>query len=294
MEHSLQISSSSDAFILANTQAMSIHQMDREHLIPVFAKDNERCISHAEFIRVVQEAVQFALPQEHVLPPTARVSHAVHGRTPEAKHKKPSDLQPHEKTLYYERMMFNMEVPSVGRKIDGKQLHLNIGGVKAYNLDKLHGKYTTQHFKVFIGFQVKVCSNLCIATDGAVLELDALSTDDIFIKVVNLISGFNQDAWTEKLEKLAQTFITRESFEQLIGRLRLQLYDPKSELDNLLGDQQMGHVVRGYFTNPDFRADEDGSISLWNVYNLLTEANKSSYVDKYLSRASMIYNLLEA
>ena len=147
---------------------------------------------------------------------------------------------------------------------------------------------------MFVGFQVKVCSNLCIATDGAVLELDALNTDDIFIKVVNLISGFNQDAWTEKLEKLAQTFITRESFEQIIGRLRLQLYDPKSELDNLLGDQQMGHVVRGYFTNPDFKADDDGSISLWNVYNLLTEANKSSYVDKYLSRASMVYNLLEA
>jgi len=286
--------SSSSAFIQANTDEVSVYEIERNHLIPVFAKDNERCISHTEFIRAVVEAVKFALPHEQIFAPAVRVSHPVHGRTPEAKNKKPSDLLPHEKTLYYERMMFNIEVPSVVATVGGKLIHLNVGGVKAFNLDKLSGKSTTQHFKVFIGFQVKVCSNLCVATDGAVLEFEAFRTEDIFLKVVNLINGFNQSNWAEKLEKLAHSFITRESFEQLIGKLRLQLYDPNSKYDCMLGDQQMGQVVRGYFTNPDFKALEDGSISLWNVYNLLTEANKSSYVDRFLHRASLVHKLVEA
>ena len=87
--------------------------------------------------------------------------------------------------------------------------------------------------------------------------------------------------------------IDRQEFEQLIGRLRLQLYDPNSTMDNMLGDQQMGHVVRGYFTNKEFGADEEGNISLWNVYNLFTEANKSSYVDKFLGRSAAVIKLLE-
>ena len=46
----------------------------------------------------------------------------------------------------------------------------------------------------------------------------------------------------------------------------------------------MNKVVRGYFNDAHFGREEDGSISLWNLYNLLTEANKSSYVDGFLDR----------
>ena len=41
-----------------------------------------------------------------------------------------------------------------------------------------------------------------------------------------------------------------------------------------------------------FACKEDGSISLWNLYNLLTEANKSSYVDSYLDRYAGIEQLI--
>ena len=37
-------------------------------------------------------------------------------------------------------------------------------------------------------------------------------------------------------------------------------------------------------SNEHFASKQDGSISLWNLYNLLTEANKSSYVDTFLDR----------
>lgn len=59
-----------------------------------------------------------------------------------------------------------------------------------------------------------------------------------------------------------------------------------------LGDQQMGQVTKGYFINPNFSANQDGSISLWNVYNLMTEANKSSYIDRFIPKAMQISNML--
>jgi len=284
--------SSSDAFIEANTQVASLYQLERDHLIPVFAKDNERCISHAEFVRAVMEAVAFVYRDEVVLHPSIRVSHPVHGRTPEAKHKQPIELLPHEKTLYYERMMFNIEIPSVNMRIDDKEIHLNVGGIKAFNLDKLHGRRHSQHFKVFVGYQVKVCSNLCVASDGAILEFDALSSDDIFIQLVNLLNSFNKDQWFQQLNELSTRMIDSEQFAQLVGKMRLELYDPNSGIDTMLGDQQMGHVVRGYFYNKHFGADSSGYITLWNVYNLFTEANKSSYVDKFLSRSASLIKIL--
>jgi hypothetical protein len=56
---------------------------------------------------------------------------------PEAKDKAAKDLLEHEKTLYYERMAFIIEIPSIADDIDGNRLSLTIGGVKAYNLDNL-------------------------------------------------------------------------------------------------------------------------------------------------------------
>ena len=52
-------------------------------------------------------------------------------------------------------------------------------------------------------------------------------------------------------------------------------------------------MLRGYFENEHFGAEEGGRISLWSVYNLLTEANKSSYVDSYLERMQCIPKMLE-
>jgi hypothetical protein len=40
-------------FIEANSLEVQLHHLERECIIPVFAKDNERTISHQEFIDVV-------------------------------------------------------------------------------------------------------------------------------------------------------------------------------------------------------------------------------------------------
>jgi len=50
-------------------------------------------------------------------------------------------------------------------------------------------------------------------------------------------------------------------------------------------DHQMNQVTSGYYYDKHFSRSSDGFIDLWKVYNLLTGANKSSYIDKYLERS---------
>src|SRR5207344_1156852 len=96
-----------------------------------------------------------------------RLSHPIKGRAPEAKNKRVVDLIEAEKTIYYERMAFVIEIPSITQDLSGNQLSLTLGGVKAYNLDNLYNrKGADEHFKFFVGFQNKVCTNLCIWSDG--------------------------------------------------------------------------------------------------------------------------------
>jgi hypothetical protein len=60
-----------------------------------------------------------------------RVSHMVKGRIPSAIGKAAKDLSEQEKTLYYERMVFVIEIPEISEVINGNKLSLAIGGVRA-------------------------------------------------------------------------------------------------------------------------------------------------------------------
>ena len=69
-------------------------------------------------------------------------------------------------------MMFVVEVPTATDVIDGNQVTLVIGGVKAYNLDNLYNKKgVDEHFKVFAGFQNLVCTNLSVWSDGLATDI---------------------------------------------------------------------------------------------------------------------------
>jgi hypothetical protein len=275
-------------FIRANTTPVSLSVMEREHIIPVFAKDNQLTISHVEFIHSVVDAVNHVYRGHRVEPVQIQASHPIQGRVPEAKDKKPHELKEHEKTLYYERMMFLVEVPSIIYQVDGKSLNLCVGGIKAYNQDRLSGKITDQHFKVFVGFKVHVCSNMKVATDGCVLEIRTKHPDEIFLQTVDMLQSFSYIAYINKMRDMSSKIITREEFEIMIGIIRSRFYDPTVDTKDWFGDQLMGQVVKGYFDNPHFKANPDGTISLWNLYNLFTEANKGSYVDSFLERSVWI------
>jgi len=275
-------------FMVANTVPVSIEELSRRHTIPVFAKDNESTISHQEFIETVAYVSDQIFGGETILKPSVRVSHPVKGRIPSAVGKPAKELQEHEKTLYYERMAFAIEIPSISDKIAGNSLSLTVGGVRAYNLTNLHSRKSEEHFKLFIGFQNMVCVNLCISTDGFKSDVKVRTIAELAKAAYNLFGEFNVYKDIEILNNLPGTLITESQFAQIIGRARLYQnmpYKDRKELPQFpLSDSQVNLVVKDYYTDDSFCRSDVGSINLWNLYNLFTGANKMSYIDTFLDR----------
>ena len=181
-----EIQSSGRAFIEANTISGTLDELNNKHIIPVFVKENEPAISHGEFVDAAIQSVSRVFAAETILRPNIRLSHPIKGRIPEARNKPANALQEHEKTLYYERMAFLIEIPSITSEIEGNRLNLTIGGVKSYNLDSLMTTNSDQHFKVFIGFKNMVCTNLCVHTDGFLSDLRVRWKSKCLLALANL------------------------------------------------------------------------------------------------------------
>lgn len=284
-------------FIEANTISTTLQEMRMDHIIPVFVRENEPMISPAEFIELTQTVVNSAFKGETVLQPTMRVSHAVKGRIPEAKNKSKNELLPHEETLYYERMAFIIEVPSIYTNVAGNRLNLTIGGVKAYNLDNQLSRNYEQQFKVFIGYQNKVCTNMCVSTDGYLSNLKVRTFDQLRAGIRMLIQDFNAVNFSDQLRQLAQYELSERQFATLVGRCRMYKNMPEHmrltipELQ--FGDSQINSVCREYYADENFSCKPDGGINLWRLYNLFTGSNKSTYIDQFGERAVNAYQLSE-
>ena len=293
-----EIASSGKAFIEANTIAMSYEELKDEHIIPVFLKDNEPLISHSDFIETVMTSVHDNYHYDTILQPNIRVSHPLKGRIAEAKNKAANELLDHEKTLYYERMAFVIEIPSIQEEIDGCKLSLMVGGVKSFSLDNLYNKKgADQHFKLFIGFNNRVCLNLCVWTDGFKSDVRITTLGELKMMMNILIKYYNPNHHLYHLKQLQRLSITEQQFALMIGRLRMYNHLPKklqAQLPSLqLGDSQMATVVKDYYRDHSFCRNEEGNINLWRLYNLLTNANKSSYIDNFIDRSVNVYEFVE-
>jgi hypothetical protein len=280
------------AFITANTTACSIDEIRNLHHIPSFVKSNEALISQIDFIDITANLVANIFKSERINAPEIRLSHPIKGRIPDAKHKKANELEEWEKTIYYERSMFVIEIPSVYEDINGNRLSLTVGGVKAYNQDNLYANDgADQHFKVFIGFQNKVCTNLCLSTDGYYADLKVKNLQQLTASIDMLFKSYGAAEHLHQLERMNNYSLTEQQFALLVGRCRMYQHLPKGIKDELyahellLTDTQIGAVVKDYYHDLNFGVDALDSISLWRLYNLFTGANKSSYIDSFLDRS---------
>jgi Domain of unknown function, B. Theta Gene description (DUF3871) len=291
----IEVISSSKPFVEANTVGGTLDELNNKHIIPVFVKENEPAISHGEFIDAAMQAVSRVFAGETILRPNIRLSHPIKGRTPEARNKPASALLESEKTLYYERAAFLIEVPTITSEVEGNRLNLTIGGVKAFNMDSLMTKNSDQHFKVFIGFKNLVCTNLCVHTDGFLSNLKVRSLDQLYNSILSLIGEFNAVQMSKEMQEFQEYALSEKQFAQIIGRARLYRHMPdtsKLYIPELgLGDAQINTVCRDYYTDRSFACNADGSINLWRLYNLLTGANKSSYIDSFADRSVNAYGL---
>ena len=267
-------------FIEANTTEVTMDHVKNDCIIPTFAKDNEVCISHQSFIESVYEATRDFYYGETICSPEIRTSHIVRGRIPEAINKRVDQLLESDKTMYYERMIFNIEIPSISRNVNGNRLNLCITGCKSYARDNLSGKMTAQKFNIAVGFLNLACTNQCLSTDGYKEEIKATSSRGLY--------QFNVAKHVHLMQLLGNTMLSEKQFCQILGRMRLYNYLPQHqqrELPRLLiTDSQINNVAKQYIHDENF-AGNNGELSMWMFYNLITGANKNSYLDSFLGRS---------
>lgn len=277
-------------FIEGPSSEVSMEELTFKNIIPTFC-DNTLTISHQKFIETTRKAAEVIFGQGNITPAETRCSHPIIGRIPSAQHKKASELRDDEKTLFYQRLAWIAHITTLTSSINGQQVSLTIGGTRSYSEDKLYARQNPQHFRVFIGFRVRVCSNMMLTTDGISDTMLCMTEMDVFQKAFKLFNRFNEvkESTLYNLEALNNTWLTQEQFCKIIGRLRLYQALPNTQQKQLpqilLGDSVVNAATKEYIKNPNFgMGDSDGSISCWQLMQLLNEAVKNSYSDLWIDR----------
>ncbi|MEB8328318.1 DUF3871 family protein [Flavobacteriaceae bacterium KMM 6897] len=278
---------SQGSFIEANTEQVSLSHIKSECIIPNYS-DSESTIAHSEFIDATNEVVHANFSGTRILQPNIRVSHVIKGRVPTAIGKSVKELSPEEMTIYYQRCAFMIEVPSLSENVNNNRLSLSIGGVRSLNQENLYSKKSLEKFKVFIGFKNQVCTNLCISTDGLNVDIRVSSVAELKDKINELVQQFDKDRFLGNMERMSKFSLDELQFAHTIGKMKLYQHLNRTEkvdkLTLLMNDNHIGTVVKNYYEDPNFSRSENGEVNLWQFYNLMTDANKSSYIDSNLER----------
>jgi hypothetical protein len=186
-------------------------------------------------------------------------------------------------------MAFAFTIPTIFESINGQKLELCVGGVRNYSdLNLYRQNKGVEKVSIFVGWRVRICSNQILTGDGVKLSIEVMSVADIYKAAMELFYSFLPIRQLNLMKTLSNTYLTETQFATVVGRCRMyQALPPRlsRSIPNLLiTDSQINNVCRGFYNNPDF-GGENGVISMWNFHNLLTESNKSSYIDSYLQRA---------
>lgn len=275
-------------FIEANTEEATLNHLQHECITPVFSKDNELTINHAAFIETIQEAASSFFNGETIDTPEIRVSHVIKGRIPEAIRKPANQLLESDKTIYYERAAFSIDIPTIYQTVGGNKLNLTIVGVRAYNQMNLYSKKSPEAFRLAIGFKNQVCCNMCIFTDGYKEDLRVSNTSELYRSALELFNNYNPAKHLHLMQSLGNTSMSEHQFCQILGKMRLYQCLPsgyqKSLPRMLLTDTQINSVAKAYINDENF-SSFGNDLNMWKFYNLLTGANKSSYIDSFLDRS---------
>ena len=275
-------------FLEANTNSISLEELTEQCVVPTWA-NQELTISHQDFINTVHDAALNVFSGETVNSPEIRVSHIVRGRIPSALGKRSNELLESEKTQFFQRLAFAFTIPSIHECIDGQRLELCVGGVRNYSdLNLYRANRGMEKFTVFIGWRVSVCSNQVLTGEGVRLSMEVMSLHELYKSVLELFYRFNLEKDIQLLQSLTQIRLTESQFAQIVGRMRLYQalpsYHQRRAPKLLITDSQINNVCRDYYNNPNF-GTKDSTISMFDFHNLLTESNKSSYIDSYVQRA---------
>src|SRR5690606_5251570 len=165
---------------------------------------------------------------------------------------------------------------------------LCVGGVRSYNQQNLYSMKAMEKFKFFVGFQNWVCMNLCVNTDGFKEDVRVSNATELYSKALETMKAYNAELHLMEMKELTYDSLSEHQFAQLIGKSRLYQHLPKLEKQKIpllnFNDSHINTMTKYYYEDQNFSRMEDGRINLWSVFNLFTQANKSSYIDTFLDR----------
>jgi len=280
--------STSVHFLESNTNSITLDDLSNTCIVPTYA-DQTLTLSHQDFINTVWDAAKAFYNAETINVPEVRVSHEIQGRIPSALHKAKNELLETDKTRFFQRLAFAFTIPTIWETINGQRMELCVGGVRNYNDYALYrASKGIEKFSVFVGWRVNICSNQVLTGQGLQYQMEVSSLEDLYRQVYMLFSQFSPAKDIYMMQTLANTYLTEQQFANVVGRMRLyQALPPtiqKSIPRLLITDCQINSCCRQFYSSREFGVKED-AISMWDFHNLLTESNKSSYIDSYLQRA---------
>ena len=89
------------------------------------------------------------------------------------------------------------------------------------------------------------------------------------------------------MQQLGNSSLSEHQLCEILGKMRLLQHLPMKIQKHiprlLITDTQLNQVAKSYVTDEDF-GSYGKDINMWNFYNLLTGASKSSYIDSFLDR----------
>ena len=123
-------------------------------LLQCSLKDNELTINHAQFVETIQDAAQsFFSGEKRWNKPQSEQATLLKEESQRQSTNQPITLLESDKTIYYERAAFSIDIPTIYETVGGNKLNLSIVGVRAYNQMNLYSKKVPELFRLAIGFK---------------------------------------------------------------------------------------------------------------------------------------------
>ena len=131
-------------------------------------------------------------------------------------------------------------------------------------------------------------TTLALGKHGYLGNLEVSSTNDLFRSVLEMFNHYDPAKHIHLMQTLGNSYLAEHQFAQILGKMRLYQCLPqgyqKSVPRLLITDTQINSVAKAYIQDENF-GGFGSDLSMWRFYNLLTGANKSSYIDSFLDRS---------
>lgn len=277
-------------FIEGNTNEVTFEDLRTKCIIPTFGMTNELTLSHQEIAKSVIAAAAEKYGEKNLSRMEFRVSHPISGRTPDAINLKANELLDHQKTLFYQRIAACLTVKSKSTTICGNDTDFTIGFVRSYHTTNLYGSKVPEKITLFTGTRIRVCSNMCLTTNGLKDNIECLTASDVYQNTLELLDSYQATAEhdIEQLEGLGRTRIDISRFCTLIGRLRyyqaLSLQEQHQLPPMLLGDALCNEATRLFVSSRWGLKDGQDSINCFELLQCFNEACKQSYIHNFLPK----------